>query len=174
MGLRSCSQPQTRPPASSVPPAATRFDHADRAQHGMHLAVTQALHARIGRATVITMVVALHLRCEEAADAHRNGTGDELGNTPDDDTLELAERRRRACGEGEGTAADSKRTINDPLKVSYVIAKALHDSRYSRPDFSVRHGPRVASQLRYGRSSSPLRKSSGSLCSECSTLYDIC
>ena len=78
--------------------------HANRSQHGMyltlHLAVTRPLYPRLGRATEVAVMVALRLRCEEAADAHRNCTGDELGNATENDQFGLAEGRK-ACSEGE-------------------------------------------------------------------------
>lgn len=66
----------------------------------LHLAVTRALYARLSRAAEEAVVVALCLRCEEAADAHRDCAGDELGNAAEDDELGLAEGRK-TCGEGE-------------------------------------------------------------------------
>lgn len=79
--------------------------HANRSQHGvhltLHLAVTRALYPRLGRAAEVAVMVALRLGCEEAADAHRNCTGDELGNAAENDQFGLA-KGRKACSEGEG------------------------------------------------------------------------
>ena len=78
--------------------------HTNRAQDdvhlALHLAVTRAFHARLGRTAEITIVIALCLRCEEAADAHRNCACDELGDATEDDESGLAEGRE-TCGESE-------------------------------------------------------------------------
>ena len=71
----------------------------------LHLAVTRALYPRLGRATEVAVMVALRLRCEEAADAHRNCTGDELSNAAENDEFGLAQgRKARSEGEGNGEA----------------------------------------------------------------------
>lgn len=49
----------------------------------------------------VAVVVALGLRAEEAADAHTDCAGDELGDAAKDDELGLAEGGE-ASGEGEG------------------------------------------------------------------------
>lgn len=85
--------------------AARLLVDADGAEHrvhlALHLALARAQHARARLLAQVPVVVALRLRREEAADAHRDRARDELGDPAEDDQLGLAERGEPR-GEREG------------------------------------------------------------------------
>lgn len=71
------------------------------AKHGMHLtlhlSVTRAEHARLGRSPEKTVVVALRLRRKETTNAHRYRACDKLRDAPEHDELGLAKGRQARC-----------------------------------------------------------------------------